>query len=350
MSDQRLRIGVGAVLVALMVAFGFGVYHALDSQKKLHTTVQQPNQSKFEAVQGTMYVAQGGALYRFRGGTFTKLTSAEGWMQPSLSPDGARLVAVKRAFNHSDLYELDTSGHVQQQLTHNASSVVERNHWAFFPRFAADGQSIFFSYDPKDPYNSYRVDLAIYSMAPGQAPPGRDWSRPNEYTGGDVVPIPLKSGALVYAKNSIDNAGKVHSQVWIQARAGSAGAQLTPPEDDCGQPSVSADGAQLAMTCRHGQPNADVEVASLNAAGFSLSERHVVVPAGLNAAPAFAPDGRSLAYFAPSGAYGPFQLWTVSLAAPAPAPSGASAAPSPPAPKEITRNLGLDSSAAPAWA
>lgn len=342
---QRVAAGV---LVVLMAAFGFGVYHYLDSQKRLRTGVQQPTETSAVAVPGTIYLAQSGSLYRLQRGRFTKLTSADGWMQPALSPDGARMVAVRRSVNFSDLYLLDASGHVQLQLTHNESNVVEHNHWAFYPRFSADGASVFYSYDPKDPFNSYRVDLAIYVLAPGSRAAPREWSYPNQYTGGDASPVPLKSGALLYAKHSIDASGQVHSQVWVQARAGSVGIALTQPDDDCGQPAVSADASLLAMACRHGETVADIEVAALDLANFTIGPPRVVVPPGLNAAPAFAPDGQVLAYMAPAGGRGPFQLWTVRLTTPT-ASSGGSSAAAAPARVQVTHNLSLDSTAAPAW-
>jgi len=297
---------------------------------------------------GTIYLAQGGALYRFRAGTFTRLTAAEGWTEPAESPDGASLVAVKRALNFSDLYLLDTAGNVKRQLTHNASGVVERNHWAFYPRFSHDGQTVFYAYDPKDPYNSYRVDLAIYATPLGATAAPKAWTSPNYYTGGDVTPLPVESGALIYTKYSIDQQGQVHSQVWVQARAGSVGVGLTKPEDDCQQPAISPQGTTLAMVCRHGQTIADLEVAPLNLASFSIGPPIALVPAGLLAAPAFSPDGQTLAYFAPASGDGPLQLWTVGMQNPA-AASASPVAPAPALPRRITSSLAFDSTAAPAW-
>jgi hypothetical protein len=339
-----IRWAISAVLLVLMAAFGVGVYQYLDSQKRLHTRVQQPTSITATALPGTMYLAQAGILYRFEHGRFTKLTTAEGWTQPALSGDGSRLVAVKRTGNFSDLYLLDTTGRVLEQVTHNASGTVERNHWAFYPRFSADGQSVYYSYDPKDPGNSFRLDLAIYAQALGSRAAPREWSYPYYYTGGDVSPVPLKSGALLYSKFSIDANGKVHSQLWIQARAGSAGAALTEPDADCGQPSVSPSEAQVAMICRHGNLTGDLEVAALNASAYSLGAPVVLVPAGLAASPVFSPDGATLAYFAPGGSGGAFQLWTVGIAA-ATTPS-----PAPVQPRQVTHELAFDTSAAPAWA
>jgi len=53
------------------------------------------------------------------------------------------------------------------------------------------------------------------------------WSTPNQYTGGDVEPVPV-NGGLIYTKYSIDDRSAVHSQVWFQRRAGSPGIALTP--------------------------------------------------------------------------------------------------------------------------
>jgi len=59
----------------------------------------------------------------------------------------------------------------------------------------------------------------------------------------------------------------------------------------------------------------------------------------LSASPVFSPDGQTIAFLAPVRPGEAFQLWTV--------PAAASASPS--AARPITENLGLDSSAPPAW-
>lgn len=342
-----------AVLLAAMAAFGLGVHQLLGSLKGRPAAGARATDSTTSVpVPGTLYLAQGGALYRVQRGAFKQLTPAEGWTQPALSPDGTELVAVKRGFNSSDLYLLGLDGKVREQLTHNASSVVELNHWAFLPRFSADGASVFYSYDPKDPQTTFRVDLAVFAMpvAASRAVP-RQWSYPNYYTGGDVGPLPLRSGALVYSKFEIDGTGKVYSQIWIQARAGSAGLGLTGPADNCGQPGLSADQTMLAMVCTHGQLG-DLVVAPLDAANFRLGTPVTLLSGKLVAAPAFSPDGKLVAFFAPDTDGGPFQLWTMGSAPPPATPPSAQPAlkPSPnPTLTEITRGLALDSTSAPLW-
>ncbi|HSS95031.1 MAG TPA: hypothetical protein VLR46_13740 [Candidatus Dormibacteraeota bacterium] len=335
------RALVSAVLVVAMGLFGFGVYHAAGLLKASKIRIQRPTDTSGPALPGTMYLVQGGAIYRFAHGGFGQITSENGWMQPSLSPDGSQLVVVKRSLNRSDLYVLRASGRVQLQLTRNNSPSVETNHWAFYPRFSPDASAVYFSYDPKDPYNSYRVDLAIFAVASDtQSARSVQWTDPNQYTGGDVQPIPLLKGGLLYTKYSIDDQSKVHSQVWLQARPGSLGLALTKPEDDCSQPAISKDGTLIAMVCRHGGlQSANLEVATFNLAARTMGAPALLVHSQLVASPAFSPDGKLLAYLAPTEDGGPFQLWTVS-----------SDAASPSSTQQITRNLDLDPTSAPAWA
>lgn len=323
-----------------MCLFGFGVYHAAAVFKGARTQIQRPTDATAPALPGTIYVVQGQAIYRFDHGSFRRITAEEGWMQPAVSPDGGVLVAVKRSLNRSDVYVLGSTGRVPLPLTHNQAESVEGNHWAFYPRFSPDASRVYFSYDPKDPDNNYRVDLAIFATSSDpQSSQTVQWTQPNEYTGGDVEPVPLEHGGLMYTKFSIDEQSIVHSQVWFQAAPGSAGAALTKPADDCAQPAVSKDETMVAMVCRHGGlESTDLELAQLDESTPALGAARVVVHGGLVASPEFSPDGKLLAYLAPASASGPFQLWTV-------APNSASA----PAPRQITTHLDLDPSSAPAW-
>ncbi len=345
--------GIVALLLAWLCA-ALGVYFYLDSKKgrpaPAHAAVSG---TRGLALPGTMYLAQQGRLYSFKGGVFKQLTPAQGWTSPALSPDRSRLVAVRREFNYSDIYLLGLDGHVIAQLTHNQNGTVELNHWAFYPRFSADGTSVFYSYDPKDPRNTYRVDLAVYSqtVAGGTR---RAWTVPNFYTGGDTTPIPLPNAGLIYTKYSIDDQGAVHSQVWIQARALSAGIGLTNAADDCGQPNLSQDGGKVVMVCTHGGQTTSLVMAPLNLSDYSLGSPVTLLDNGQAASPAFSPDGQTVAYFASAQPGGPLQLWTVPVSrnAPSPATSSQPATPTTASgpPVQVTSNLTFDSTAAPAWA
>jgi len=335
-----VKIATYLVLMLAMCAFGFGVYKFAGAMKTESAHVKKPSATNAASVPGTMYVAQDGAIYKLHGGTFTQITDNAGWTQPSASPDGGELVAVQRHQNWSDVYLLDDKGRQLAQLTHLQSSPVEANHWAFQPRFSPDGNRIFFAYDNKDGFNSYKVDLAILAMPADGSGAHVVWTTPNQYTGGDTDPVPLREGGLIYTRYSINDKDEVHSQVWLVTRPGAAGTALTQPDDDCSQPALSADEKSIAMICRHGQlQSTQLVLASFDASGGTLGPESVLVDGKLAAAPVFSPDGKTVAFLAPVQQGGAFQLWTVP----------AIAAPSPSALKAITQNVGLDSTAAPVW-
>jgi Tol biopolymer transport system component len=333
---MRWLVGVG--LVIAMLAFGIGVYHAAGMLRADHTTVHRPTEVTAAPLPGTLYVIQAGAIYRFQHGNFTQITPEDGWMQPTASPDGKQLVAVKRSINFSDLYLLSAAGKQVAQLSHNsAPGPAEQNHWTFYPRFSPDGQTLFYDFDPKDLYGSYKLDLAIFASRLDPNTRAVDWTVPNDYTGGDVSPIPLKSGGLIYTKYSIDDSFQVHSQIWYQKRAGTDGQALTPPELGCEQPTLSADEKLIAMVCTRGSNiTAELDVATFDPATITLGSPATLVSNQLVASPAFSPDGKMIAYLAPSSLGGHFQLWTVGSSGPASV-------------RDITTDLGLDATSAPAW-
>ena len=333
---MRWLVGVG--LVIAMLAFGIGVYHAAGMLRGDHATVHRPTEVTAAPLPGTLYVIQAGAIYRFQHGNFSQITPEDGWMQPTASPDGKQLVAVKRSTNFSDLYLLSAAGKQVAQLSHNsAPGPAEQNHWTFYPRFSPDGQTLFYDFDPKDLYGSYKLDLAIFASRMDPNTRAVDWTQPNDYTGGDVNPTPLKSGGLIYSKYSIDDSFQVHSQIWYQKRAGTDGQALTPPELGCEQPTLSADEKLLAMVCTRGSNvAAELDVATFDSATLTLGSPATLVSNQLIASPAFSPDGKMIAYLAPSSVGGQFQLWTVGSSGPASV-------------RDITTDLGLDATSAPAW-
>ncbi|OLC03655.1 MAG: hypothetical protein AUI15_01960 [Actinobacteria bacterium 13_2_20CM_2_66_6] len=209
-----MRWAIGAALVVAMLAFGLGVYHTAGVLKAGGKVVHRPNEVSAPPLPGTMYVVQGGAIFRFQHGSFTQVTAEDGWMQPAARPGDNQLVAVRRQINSSDLFLLTTGGKQVVQLTRNSTpGPAEGNHWSFYPRFSADGATLFYDYDPKSGFNNYQVDLAIYASPSNPDSRGSlQWTHPNDYTGGDVYPVPLRGGGLIYVKYSIDDSFKVHSE------------------------------------------------------------------------------------------------------------------------------------------
>lgn len=307
---------------------------------------------------GIMFVVQEGRIFRLSGGTFSEVASGN-WMQPSLTPDHTRLVAVSKGPQSSDLYLLDLQGHVLKRLTHDDARIIDANHWAYYPRVSPDGATVSYSYD--SPKFGYRVDFAIWSMPlSGTQSQARRRTTPNGYTGGDIGALPVASTGLIYVRHSIDLSG-VHSQLWLQTRPGFFGIPLTDAADDCSQPALSPDGTQMAMICTHGSQTARLEIAPFN--GTALGPHRVLVANGLNAVPTWSPDGRGLVYLAPAGIAGHFELWWLPveavLGSPSPSAVTPSAATSPSAsataqvvavkPVQVTQGVDLSATSAPAW-
>jgi hypothetical protein len=377
-SKFLLAVGL-AILMAVTGVFSY-VYVG-SRQSKAVAAPQKPTAATPRAqaftLPGTIYLAQSGALYSFSSGRFHQLTPEAGWTQPALSPDGLSLLAVKRSEFYSDIYLLTPYGSVVSQLTNNAAPPrnawdTGANAWSFYPRLSPDQHTLWMSYDgPK--YvgaNYFDVDMAVWAVPLGaQIRQGRAWTTANNYTGGDVQPVPVPGG-IIYTKYTYDENGNRVGQLWFTNRAGSAGRALTSTAAGCLQPSISPDGGSVAMICTYQKQVSYLTIASWN--GSSLGGLQTVLSDQLVAEPIWAPDGSGIAYLAPGGPAAPFQLWFLPKNAYAPPPPSPIPTPSPtpggphngplpsptptPAPVvpvvkpiQVTFNLGFDATSPLAW-
>lgn len=373
-------------LVIAMLLTGIGTYTYLGAHK---SAVRQQPKAPTQALppppatllSGTLYLAQAGALYSLSGGHFNRLTEPAGWMQPAILPNGTDLIAVKRDAAFADAYRLGTDGHVAAKLTNNAApsrfSDIGANHWSFYPAPAPDGKTVFMSYDSGKAFD-YQVDLAVWQMPlGGTRAQWRQWTVPNNFTGGDVQPLPLASGGLLYVKYDQDSDGKKASQIWYKPTRTGKATPLTTLNDDCSEPALSPDGKTLAMICSEKQQFSHLVLADFNGSG--IGPLRTIVSDRLVAQPAWAPDGSGIAYLAPSQPDLPFQLWWLpkgGYAAPAPAPTASATAtptvssspghkvspspnrtptpkpspsPTPVIPIQVTIDLGFDATSPIAW-
>jgi hypothetical protein len=384
------RFLLGAGLAILMLISGLGSYMYLGSRQ---STVAAPPQAPTSAsptpgafnLGGTLFLTQSGAIYSLSAGRFHQLTSQAGWSQLAPYP-GDSMLAVKRSLLYSDVYVVNRFGKVIRTLTHNTASGSDTGarHWSFYPHLSYNNKVLFMSYDK--PKVGFDVPLSIWAVPLGQnISRGRLWTIAIDYTGGDVQPLPLKSGGLIYTKFLYDNQ-KIISQLWITNQPEAFyscggfcisvppgpghGRPLTRPDEDCAQPSLSPNGKTLAMICTHQTQESFLTMASFN--GSTLGPRRSVIANQLVAQPRWAPDGSGVAYLAPAKLGAGFQLWflpSLAYAPPPPSPvptvvptpggpvgspfPSPTPSPAPPPvvvkPIQITANLGLDATSPMVW-
>jgi Tol biopolymer transport system component len=341
------------ILIGLMAFSGLAANRALAASQTRGGSASLVNTTSPEVrLPGTIFVSQEGAIYTITGSSVRRLPLPSGgaWMQPRVLPDGTLLV-VRRFDAYSDLYHVSAAGHVISQVTADGQSTSNRtlqlNHWILWPAIGPDGTSVFFATDsPKPaPSQSYEVDFSVWS-APlnGQVAIGDSgigggtrWSVPDAYTGGDIEPVPLPDGDILYSSFANTGKGTVVSVLGLQTGPGSSMVALTTVAEDCGAPAVAADGVTVAMVCDRGQ-SADLEVATLE--GTTLSAPRVVVANCLCNAPSWSPTGDNLLYMNASDPDGNFGLWYVANAGSA----------HPGVAKRVTdASVDLDATSAAAW-
>ena len=376
----RFFLGLG--LCVLMLISSVTTYMYLGGrQSRVAITVEKPTvgspRAKAFALPGTLYLSQSGALYSLSIGRFHQITSSDGWTQPFWNASGNNLLAVHRNAFYSDIYIIGRFGQIGPILTNNGppprSNDTTLMHWSFYPRLGPDNNTLWMSYD--SPKYGYDVPFSIWTMpVGGTIRQGRLWTNANDYTGGDIQPIPLASGGVLYTKYSYGPDGNLVGQLWLTTRptpSGREGRALTIPDEDCHQPSISPDGHQVAMICTYKKQISYLVIASWD--GANLGPRRPIITDQLVSQPTWAPDGSGIAYLAPGVNDSPFQLWFLPSDAynppppsptpvPSPTPGGPykgvlpTPTPSPPLPPpvikpiQITTNNGFDATSPMAWA
>src|SRR6266850_2287632 len=291
------RFILAAALVVLMLFSGVGSYMYLGSrQTNLAAAPQEPTKASPTPgafnLPGTLFVVQSGAIYSLSAGRFHALTRSAGWTQLGSYPGGS-LMAVSRSVLSSDIYVLSRLGKVLKRVTNNTAPAgnpdTSARHWAFYPRVSYNGKLLFFSYDK--PKYGFDVPMSIWAMpVGGSIQQARIWTTSIDYTGGDMQPLPLPSGGLIYTKYQYYDR-KIVSQIWITNQPEIAyrcnnfcisvppgsghGRALTRPDEDCSQATLSPDRHTIAMICSHQTQLSYLEVAAFN--GSSLGPRRNVI-------------------------------------------------------------------------
>jgi len=332
--------------VAMMALFGYGVWAVLGTLQTKGSLVVKPTaEQALVDLPGTVDVAADGHLYSLNHLQFTELNTSPGdWYQVAPGP-GGDLLGVVRGKGYSNTYLLNSQGQTIRTLLNEISSQFFDNHFAFYPRVSANGQSLFYAWNWVDPYANYDVDFEILAvpLANSSANP-TEWSTPNEYQGGDVEPVPLANGGLIYSKYAVNTgSGATYSQLVYMSSANAdqnatALDYLTTPQQNCSEAAINPANTTIAMICTDNlHQSTTLDLASWN--GTSLGPLRVVSNGPLAASPTWAPNGTSLLFMDPVKRNEPFQLWWL--------PAAASAKPGPV--QQVTRNLDLTATSAPVW-
>jgi hypothetical protein len=343
-----------AILIALMIASGLAANRTL-SVLQTHSTPAALISSTSPQVRlpGTIYVSQQGSIYAISGSSVRRLSLPSGgdWTQPRVLADGSLLV-IRRFDVYSDLYHVTPAGRVLSRMTSDNRSTTNQtlqlDHWILWPAIGQDGTSVYFATDaPKPaPNQSYEVDFSLWSAPLGAAftiddtgvTGGTRWSVPDLYTGGDIEPVPLSDGRMLYSSYANTGKGTVVTVLGLQTTPNSAMRALTTPAQDCGASAVAPDGVTVAMVCTNSGQSANLEVGTLQ--GNSLSPLRIVAASCLCNAPSWSQSGDSLLYMDAADPDGNFGLWYIANA------GGLH----PGAPRRVTdASVDLESTSAAAW-
>jgi len=192
---------------------------------------------------------------------------------PTLSPDGKRMIFIKVLEGHEQLFVADVNGHNERQITRDASDKED-------PAWSPDGKQV--AYVLIGPKNSLHImnldgsgDRAI--TPPTQSPIHPEWmpdGRSILYCTDDDLHPPQKNAAEIYR---IDVAtGKIASLI-------SGGVNTYPV--------ASPDGTKIAFR-KMVDTNSEVFVANIDGTGI----RNLTNNPTFDGWPAWSPDGKRIAF------------------------------------------------------
>ncbi|MBK9715433.1 MAG: PD40 domain-containing protein [Kouleothrix sp.] len=292
---------------------------------------------------GRLLFVQGGNLWLWQGETGRQISSSGDAFQPAFAPDGERIAYVRRQQSYSDLVVMPAAGGEPLRLTDDGpdSSVysyerIYASMWAFYPAWSPDGTTIAYASQGGPPAGE---PAGEYNMSLFAIPAGAGGRRAQLYAADEGhVGRPAWSPdgqSIVFA---FAPAGQGIPALYRYTPASESAAPLAGAPAQSYDPAFASDGKLLAFAARDG---ARTDIFAMPAGGGTPVR---LTGMGSARAPAFSPDGTLLAFLALPPATNGFELWVVELQ------TGADGALQPGQPRQITHDMRLDADSGIAWA
>lgn len=304
---SRRHLLAGALLAAPIVA-SCGLTER-DGAGKGHET--QPKAAA--ALPGRILYVADSDIWVWERGQSRRLTNDRVSRQPVWSPDGKRIAHIKIHTSSSELWVMDTDGANSRMLTHNFSTILQKNNWAFRPAWWPDSSRLLYLSDETT------KDLMVWQMDP-QSKQRRLFVSVPDGEGGLDMPSISPDGKRLLAISY--RTASVKPQVFTFGLPSGPWRQLTEHPEGVYDPVWSPDGTKIAYTARE-RGRHDLWV--MNADG---SQQQQLTDSGTCRAPCWSPDGQHVAFISASA--GTFDIWQV----PMPTPAAAAAPPASAAPRQ----------------
>jgi TolB protein len=300
---------------------------------------------------GRLLFVQGGNLWLWQGASGRQITSSGDAFQPAWSPDGKRIAYIRRVQSYSDLMVMPADGGEPLRLTEDGpdESVysyerIYASLWAFYPTWSPDGTTIAYVSQAGPPSGSPagEYNMSLFTIAAGaEAGPRRQIHADDDAHIGRPAFAP-DGESIVFARAP---RREDRPALFRYDRAADRAAAIPGAPEQSYDPAFSPDGRWLAFAARvpsagSGETGEGTDVFVMPAAG-GLPSR--LTNAGTARAPAFAPDGRQLAFLAIAPGGHSFDLWVVDLQA------GTGGALQAGQPRQITRDVQIDADSGVAW-